>query len=248
MALGYVGPRSGFNFRFDKHIPQASGHYLIITCIGDELVLSQEYHDSHMPVSFDELQTLMEVQPRGVMRRKLADGTRVILVYGKDRQALQSEITKLSIDPERGDPNPSPAQPISQGDAFPHRGAATVYVTGESPVVEWILDRCEGLGFRDCVSFNTDYDKFIPEAKGKRLIIACLGGRLFLPEKYYATHLPIPLAELLARMTKEPHGTLRKTLEDGTRVVLVYGKDLNAIAAEIATLTLDAEKPKPGGR
>jgi hypothetical protein len=62
-----------------------------------------------------------------------------------------------------------------------------------------------------------------------------------LPEEFRARYLPIPMNELRERMKTAPDGVLRKQLEYGTRVALVYGRDLAAIQRAIRSFHLAPE-------
>jgi hypothetical protein len=59
-----------------------------------------------------------------------------------------------------------------------------------------------------------------------------------LPEEFRARYLPIPMNELRERMKTAPVGVLRKELDDGTRVALLYGRDLAAIQRAISSFHL----------
>jgi hypothetical protein len=93
----------------------------------------------------------------------------------------------------------------------------------------------QALGY-STYSFNTDFDRFLALAKGGDLIITCVGDRPVLPEPYRAKYLP---DELRARMSRDAKGVIRKRLDDGTRLLLVYGKDVDAILKVVGSLELE---------
>jgi Transglutaminase-like superfamily len=113
------------------------------------------------------------------------------------------------------------------------RALAAVYVAASSPVYEAVTQRLRELGCPTVYSFNIEFERYLRQAKGQDLILTCVGDAVVLPEEFQARYLPIPVNELRERMKSEPDGVLRKQLEDGTRVALVYGRDLAAIQSAI---------------
>ena len=113
------------------------------------------------------------------------------------------------------------------------RQLGTVYVAADSPVWQALAKKVKdtGLGF---FSFNAQFDKFLPEARGGDLIITSVADSPVLPLGYRAEFLPIPTEEIAARLAKEPKGQARKTLPDGTRVTLIFGKNLDALLEAVA--------------
>jgi hypothetical protein len=85
-------------------------------------------------------------------------------------------------------------------------------------------------------SFNADFDRFLGLAKGGDLIITCVGDRPVLPEPYHARYLP---EELRAKMKQSPQGVIRKRLDDGTRLLLVYRPDVDAVLRLVESLELE---------
>ena len=113
-----------------------------------------------------------------------------------------------------------------------------IFVTGDRPVYGWVARKCEALGYRVELSFNTDFETALPKAHGSHLIVTCVGDRLVLPEEYHAQYLPISVDDLRARVAREGHGVLNRRLTDGTQVVLIYGKDLDSIREAIEEISL----------
>jgi transglutaminase-like putative cysteine protease len=113
-----------------------------------------------------------------------------------------------------------------------------LYVAANSPVWQALERRARDEGFGFIQSFNSDFDKFLPNARGADLVLTCVGARLVLPADHHAELLPVPYAEIQARMKKDGPGTARKTLADGTRVTLVYGRDVEAVLNVVETLKL----------
>jgi hypothetical protein len=89
--LGYR-VRMSFNADYGRILPRSRGNYLIVTCVGDRLVLDREYRDAYLPWSAKELEAFKEKNDRGELRRQLADGTRSYFLYGRDQDALRQVI------------------------------------------------------------------------------------------------------------------------------------------------------------
>jgi transglutaminase-like putative cysteine protease len=120
-----------------------------------------------------------------------------------------------------------------------------VFVAADNPIYKWIATRCTDQGYRVRMTFNTEYARILPRARGNYLILTYVDGRLVLDPDYYDRYLPWKLDEIRARVAKDDHGVLRRKLADGTRVILLFGSDRDAIRTEISRLTLDAEATSP---
>ncbi len=117
-----------------------------------------------------------------------------------------------------------------------------VLIAANRPVWQWLVERCRSLDCEVVASFNSDFDKFIPEAKGHILIVTCVGDKLVLPEKYHDSILATSLERLKALVASEPHGRLSRKLSDGTTVVLLYARDEDEMKKAVEELTLDEPK------
>jgi hypothetical protein len=95
--LGYR-VRMSFNAEFGRFLPRSQGNYLILTCVGNRLVLDKEYQDVYLPWSAKELAALKEKGDHGVLRRRLKDGTRVCLIYGRDQEAAGRAIASFTLE------------------------------------------------------------------------------------------------------------------------------------------------------
>jgi len=113
-----------------------------------------------------------------------------------------------------------------------------VYVAANSPVWQAIGRRMQSLGSQT-ISFNTDFERQLGLAKGGDLILTCVGDRPVLPVEYQDRYLPLTLKDLRLTMATEPKGTVRKRLDDGTRVTLVYGPDVEAVLKVVDSLVLE---------
>jgi len=123
--------------------------------------------------------------------------------------------------------------PVGRGTKLPTPGA--VVVAGNNPAWQWAVDRASALG-RPCGrGGNSGFDEWIPTARAGWLVVLCEGGSVFLPEKHRGL-LPDGWKEASA---KQPSGVLHRRIADGTRVVLVFGRDADALRAEIEKLSFD---------
>ncbi len=95
--LGYKVAKSFNAYYFEKFMPDFAGKYLIITCVGDEITVPNEYQTEYLPVPFDEIQSLMNSHEYGILTKDLADKTHVILLYGKNQQTIQVAINELVL-------------------------------------------------------------------------------------------------------------------------------------------------------
>jgi hypothetical protein len=115
-----------------------------------------------------------------------------------------------------------------------------VFVAADNPVYKWVAQRCTDLGYQVRMTFNADYGRLLPRSRGNYLVITAVGKRIVLDKDYYDPYLPWSPEEVAALIEKEGHGLRRQKLQDGTRVVLLFGKDLEAIRLAVDKLTLDA--------
>ena len=75
-----------------------AGADLIVTSVGDEPVLPEPYRARYLPITRDELRARIKNEPKGVVRKRLDDGTRLTLVYAKDVPTLLHLVEGLEIE------------------------------------------------------------------------------------------------------------------------------------------------------
>jgi len=90
-------PGMMFGVNFKKHLSLAVGQVLVLTRLGDDSVLPADLEPAYAPLSHEEVSRRMQDAPSGKAERRLDDGTRVILVYGRDKASLRSEIGQLTF-------------------------------------------------------------------------------------------------------------------------------------------------------
>lgn len=113
-----------------------------------------------------------------------------------------------------------------------------VYVAANEPMWDWTAARVKALGMRCGRSGNTGFDEWMPGAKTGWLVVVCLADRVPLPDAYRGL-LPIAVAEIAPALKKDAVVVRRKTAADGTKVVLVAGRDQDALKTAIETLKID---------
>jgi hypothetical protein len=102
---------------------------------------------------------------------------------------------------------------------------APVFVVADGPYYQWMVDRCQALGIATGTSFNTDFDAQLARAAGHTLVVAMVGGRLVLPEKYWPEQTVISVPELRRRQQETARGIFYRRRGDGTDVYVLYGAD-----------------------
>ena len=88
-----------FNTEFDNCLRAAKGSRLIVTCVGNQIVLPRERYDEFLPVKAGELLRRTAAGENGTATRRLADGTSVVVVYAKNEESMLELARKLSLDP-----------------------------------------------------------------------------------------------------------------------------------------------------
>ncbi len=90
--------RKSFNTEFDTYLPEARGNILIVTCVGDRVVLPGKYHDEYLPIAEKDIKARMKTKNQGIARRRLDDGTRVIMIYGRDNESIHRAVEVLCVE------------------------------------------------------------------------------------------------------------------------------------------------------
>jgi hypothetical protein len=122
---------------------------------------------------------------------------------------------------------PSGGRPLNQ-----------IHIAANSPVWQMLHERCHRLGLHPS-SFNHQFEVRLRAAQGGHLVLTCVGETLVLPEKFHKSHSPLSPREIQEALKKASHGSARRTLDDGTRVVLIYGRTVNDLRAEVEKLNLE---------
>jgi hypothetical protein len=86
-----------FNTDYPKSLKAARGNWLILTAIGDAMVLPTEYRDVYSPASAEQIKKLLALRPSGRFDRRLDDGTNIVLLCARDLPAMQQEISHLTL-------------------------------------------------------------------------------------------------------------------------------------------------------
>jgi hypothetical protein len=88
--------------------------------------------------------------------------------------------------------------------------APPVYIVADDPYRQWLVDRFLALGIAAETPFNTDFDVRLPRAAGHTLVIAMVGDRLVLPEKYWPTQTVISVELLRPRQGETARGVFQR--------------------------------------
>jgi transglutaminase-like putative cysteine protease len=117
-------------------------------------------------------------------------------------------------------------------DALPAVGAGrvlqspnSVHIAANSPIWQALTARCQALGYRVARSFNGGFEQYLPMARESRLIVACVGRQIVLPDDQYDEYLPLAAAKLREKTARGEKGMLLRRLDDGTKVLLIYAQN-----------------------
>jgi Transglutaminase-like superfamily len=85
---------------------------------------------------------------------------------------------------------------------------------------------------RVTMSFDHGYwEEWKPKVRGKILLVTSIGGRTDIPEAEADAWLPLPLGKLRDAARAGKSGVLKRRLDDGTLVVLLYAAGRNELMA-----------------
>lgn len=101
--IGYDSVIS-FNQQFDSKLAQAKGAHLVVTCVGQRVLLPPERLNEFLPIPYDQIASRLRDAPAGVARRVLDDGTSVTLLYGRDLAAVVSLVPTFEVEPDKIEP------------------------------------------------------------------------------------------------------------------------------------------------
>jgi hypothetical protein len=94
--LGYKVGMTG-NCAFEKWVPSARSGILVVVSVGGTTVLTGKYA-ALVPADADTVRETLRTKESDVVRRKAADGTDVVLLMARDKDALKAAIAKLTLD------------------------------------------------------------------------------------------------------------------------------------------------------
>ncbi|MHC4890794.1 MAG: transglutaminase-like domain-containing protein [Planctomycetota bacterium] len=114
-----------------------------------------------------------------------------------------------------------------------------IYIVADSPVWQWLEKACTSQGYKVRKSFNSEFNRYLPAARSNILILSSVADRLILPDKYHDEYLPITQSRIKARLKTEDYGTARRQLDDGTRVILIFGRDNQSIRRAVEVLSIE---------
>lgn len=109
-----------------------------------------------------------------------------------------------------------------------------VWITGNAPFYKYATEAASRRGYHVMRSFNDDWDRLLGEARGHVLVVTCQGRVPVLPKDRWAALLPPGYEAIVAGGPLPDAGFLARSLEDGTRVILVPGQDVTSIHVGVA--------------
>jgi transglutaminase-like putative cysteine protease len=121
--------------------------------------------------------------------------------------------------------------------------APPVYVVADGPYYQWVIDRCAALGIPVGYSFNTDFDAHLSSAVGRTLVIALVGDRLVLPEKYWPALTVISVNDLRREQGRTASGMFARRRSDGTLVYVLYGRDVEDLRRIVGAFPPEESPP-----
>ncbi|MHC4598858.1 MAG: transglutaminase domain-containing protein [Planctomycetota bacterium] len=111
-----------------------------------------------------------------------------------------------------------------------------IFIAANSPAYEWLTKKCQAFGFTSIYSFNCNFYEYLPMARRNRLIVTCVGDRLVFPEPQVGAFLPYSRAEIRKKLGEKKTGMAFRELEDGTRILLLFARDLEGMRKLVKAL------------
>lgn len=129
--------------------------------------------------------------------------------------------------------------PVAQGRPLEDDSSPIAYLAADEPGWDLLYARFLKSGWRIGRSGNVGFEDWIPRSRGRTLVVASVAGHEVLPESLRKTFTPKPFAELAKEEGRGDSWVMRRVLDDGTRVILLYAKDEASLASAISTLKPD---------
>ena len=117
------------------------------------------------------------------------------------------------------------------------------YVVADSPHWQQLQKRLDSIGIELPISFNVNFDVYLPHASGQWLVLTAVGDHFPLPPALRQQYSPVSTEKLQEMMDLLPSGRVDRVLANGTRVVLLFARTPSDLATEIKNLTLDESSP-----
>jgi hypothetical protein len=95
---GYM-PRMTFNTQYEIYLAKARGKILIETCVGRQICPPAAKYANYLPLNEEAIKGQIDGGKSGIVRKKLPDGTRAVLIYAPDLPKLHELIQTLEIWP-----------------------------------------------------------------------------------------------------------------------------------------------------
>jgi hypothetical protein len=92
-------PRMTFNTQYEFYLAKAKGKILIETCVGRQICPPAAKYANYLPLNEEEIKGQIDGGKSGIVRKKLQDGTRAVLIYAPDVPKMHELIQTLEIWP-----------------------------------------------------------------------------------------------------------------------------------------------------
>lgn len=129
--------------------------------------------------------------------------------------------------------------PVGEGRALAGLNAQRIaLIPSDRQVASWMQDRLQQLGLRVHLLFTHRFERWLPASRGGTIILTAIGDRISLPDRHHAAYAPTTTEALRQLLADREHGEVERRLDDGTRVVLVYGRTAEALRQAIQRLVV----------
>ncbi len=96
-----------------------------------------------------------------------------------------------------------------------------IYVTGQGSAATYAREGCKTLGYLVARASSRDWKASLKLARGKTLVVTTSEGKPVLPKNLWASYLGADVAATYEAGSTPAKPWIKKTLSDGTRVILV---------------------------
>ena len=115
----------------------------------------------------------------------------------------------------------------------------SLFVVGDRPIYQWVIERGQKFGVRTTYSGNSKFEEWLPGSAGNWLVLTVVGKRFVLASELRDHYSPLSSLQVDEALQKRASGQADRTLDDGTRVILLYARDETTMHSEIDRLTFD---------
>jgi hypothetical protein len=125
--------------------------------------------------------------------------------------------------------------PVGPGRVLNPGRRVSIVSTEDHTIIKPLRRRIRALGRKPWHVIGNNYNRWLKTARGHTLVVTAVGGKVALPRALQARYLP---SSWRAASKKKASGQVGRVLPDGTRVIVVFGRDRRQLAAAIGRLRL----------